>query len=192
MRNNKFKILTVALIMCFMATLAYCGTDQGQLGSSWIVNSDGDIIPDADAAQDLGSSSYAVDNIYTDSLTIGETLAVTGITTLSEALSMGSEAVTTTAADPGLGTASIAKLVTLVTTDDTGTDADIVSLAAGDAGQMKIVKLVADTEATGMALAADYGGASASILFETVDDLVILVSDGTEWHILLNTGGTVS
>ena len=128
----------------------------------------------------------------TDKVIASGTLAVTGISTFSEAVVMGSEDVTTSSADPGLGTASIATLVTLVTTDATGSDADIVSLAAGDAGQMKIVKLVADTETTGMALAADYGGASTSILFEDADDLVLLVSDGTEWQIVLNTGGTVS
>ena len=128
----------------------------------------------------------------TDKVIASGTLAVTGISTFSEAVVMGSEDVTTSSADPGLGTASIATLVTLVTTDATGSDADIVSLAAGDAGQLKIVKLVADTETTGMALAADYGGASTSILFEDADDLVLLVSDGTEWQIVLNTGGTVS
>jgi hypothetical protein len=117
---------------------------------------------------------------------IAGTLKVTG------AMSGGSEAVTTSSADPGVGVASVSKVYTAVTTDDTGTLADVVTLAAGLAGQMKIVKLVADTEATGLSLTADYGGASTAILFEDVNDLVVLVSDGTEWHIILNTGATLS
>jgi len=105
---------------------------------------------------------------------------------------MGSEDVTTTSADPGIGTASIATLVTLVTTDATGTDPDEVSLAAGDAGQFKFVKLVADTETAGLELKADFAGATVQLLFEDVDDGALLVSDGTEWHILINTGGAAS
>lgn len=118
--------------------------------------------------------------------------AITGTTTLSGALSAGYEAVTTSSADPGVGVASVSKLYTAVTTDDTGASADAVSLAAGMAGQLKIVKLVADTEAAGLSLTANYAGDSTAILFEDVNDLVVLVSDGTEWHIILNTGGTVS
>jgi len=140
-----------------------------------------------------GTTMTVTDNLVASgTLTASTTLTATGIATFNEAVVMGSEDVTTTSADPGLGTASIATLVTLVTTDATGTDPDEVSLAAGDAGQFKFVKLVADTETAGLELKADFAGATVQLLFEDVDDGALLVSDGTEWHILINTGGTAS
>jgi len=128
----------------------------------------------------------------TDNLVASGTLAVTGVTTLSAGLAMGSEDVTTTSADPGIGTVAITTAVTLVTTDDTGTDPDEVTLAAGAAGQVKYVQLVADTETSGLELKADFEGSTVQILFEDVNDFVWLISDGTEWHVIVNTGGALS
>lgn len=70
MRKNTFKILSIALMFCFIGTLAYCGSNQGQLGSSWMVQDDGDIVPDASKAQDVGSASYPVDNVYADDVVV--------------------------------------------------------------------------------------------------------------------------
>lgn len=104
----------------------------------------------------------------------------------------GSEMVTTTSADPGLGTASLTKIHTAITSDATGDAADEVSLAAGIAGQVKIITLAVDAETTGTKVLADFYGATVSYLLEDALDSLILVSDGTEWHVVLNNGGTAA
>jgi hypothetical protein len=117
---------------------------------------------------------------------------VTGTTTAGGAVSMGYEMVTTTSADPGVGAASVSKLFTAITSDTTGDAADTVSLAAGMAGQMKIITLAVDGEATGTSIDANFAGATAHVLLEDAGDMLILCSDGTEWYIVYNNGGTLS
>jgi hypothetical protein len=117
---------------------------------------------------------------------------IAGTTTASGAVSMGYEMVTTTAADPGLGTASVSKIFTAITSDATGSAADVVSLAAGMAGQVKIITLAVDAETTGTSISANFAGATAAALLEDAGDMLILVSDGTEWYIVYNNGATLS
>ena len=119
-------------------------------------------------------------------------VGITGTTTAAGAVSMGYEMVTTSAADPGVGVASVSKLFTAITSDATGDAADAVSLAAGMAGQMKIITLAVDAETTGTSITADFAGATAAALLEDAGDMLILCSDGTEWYIVYNNGATLS
>lgn len=125
-------------------------------------------------------------------VTANSTLAVTGTLSANGALAAGYEMVTTSAADPGVGAASIVKLFTAITSDATGTQADAVSLAAGAAGQMKIITLAVDGETTGTSITANFAGATAAALLEDAGDMLILCSDGTEWYIIYNNGATLS
>ena len=83
-------------------------------------------------------------------------------------------------------------VITAVTTDDTGSAADEISLADGTEGQIKIFTLKADTEATGLKIIpANLAGAVTFILLEDVGDGCTLVFDGTNWVIVGNNGGTI-
>lgn len=117
---------------------------------------------------------------------------VTGALTANGAIIAGYEMVTTSSADPGVGVASVTKLFTDITSDATGSAADAVSLAAGAAGQIKVIQLAVDGETTGTSITANFFGATAAALMEDAGDVLILISDGTEWHIILNTGCTLS
>lgn len=49
----------------------YVSGDTGTLGNDdWHVDSTGDIIPDSDDSRDIGSSTYQVQNVYTDGLVL--------------------------------------------------------------------------------------------------------------------------
>lgn len=51
----------------FGAGIAFAGNDTGTLGADqWVVQSDGDIVPATDSAQDLGASGTEIDNVYAD------------------------------------------------------------------------------------------------------------------------------
>jgi len=130
----------------------------------------------------------------TPAITINEAqeTTVVGKLTVGGAIIAGYEMVTTTSADPGLGTASVTKLLTAITSDATGSDPDQVSLAAGAAGQMKVIELSVDAETAGTSIEANFEGATAHALLEDARDTLILISDGTEWHIILNNGATLS
>lgn len=129
----------------------------------------------------------------TGATTLSSTLGVTGITTFNAAFGGGYELVTTSAADPGVGAASISDLVTGVVTDATGSAADELSLADGVvSGQLKVIRLITDGETTGLAIIPANFGGGTQILLEDADDVVVLYWDGTNWEIILNTGGTVS
>jgi len=117
---------------------------------------------------------------------------IAGTTTAAGAISMGYEMVTTSSDNPGVGVASVSKLFTAITSITDGDAADTVSLAAGMAGQMKIITLAVDGETSGTSVTADYAGASTAVLLEDAGDMLILCSDGTEWYIVYNNGGTVS
>ena len=122
----------------------------------------------------------------TDKLTASDTFTANG------AIAAGYEMVTTSAADPGVGAASVTKLFTAITSDETGSAADDVSLAAGSAGQMKIITLAVDGETAGTNINANFAGATATALLEDAGDTLVLVSDGTEWYIVYNNGATLS
>ena len=72
---KKFLLMTLLLIL--IPTVAYgaqakTSTDTGYLGNDqWIIDSDGDMVPASDSAQDIGASESEVDNIYTDGLILG-------------------------------------------------------------------------------------------------------------------------
>ena len=117
-----------------------------------------------------------------------ETLA----STFYGAVKLGGEAVTTSAADPGVGVASTGTGITVVTTDDTGDSPDAVTLAIGLAGQIKVIALGVDGEAAGLSVTADYLGATTAALMEDAGDFIVLMSDGTEWWVLVNNGATLS
>lgn len=102
------------------------------------------------------------------------------------------EDITTSSADPGLGTATATTIITTVTTDDTGASADQLALADGVKGDIKIITLKADTETTGLEVIPNTFASGTKITFADVGDGCILVFDGTSWVLVANNGGTVS
>jgi len=103
------------------------------------------------------------------------------------------EVVTTTSADPGLGTADPLIVVTNIVTDATGAAADEVSLANGTSnGQTKIFTLKTDNETTGVkVIPATYAGGT-SVQFDDAGDGCTFNWDGTSWVLISNNGGTIA
>lgn len=103
-----------------------------------------------------------------------------------------SETVTCSAANPGVGVASLTTKTTFVVTDATGASADTITLAAGTAGQEKIITLKTDAETTGLKVTpTTFASATTDVLLEDAGDSVHLVSDGTSWILVSNNGGTL-
>lgn len=99
------------------------------------------------------------------------------------------ESVTTSAANPGVAAASLATLVTGVTTDNTGASADVLTLADGTEGQMKIVTLKSSFETSGLAVTPTHIlGATTDVLLSATGDAVTFVFDGTSWNIVTTNG----
>ena len=128
------------------------------------------------------SNCYATDgDIYNDT---HNRVTSTG------AIVPASETVTCSAANPGVGVASLAVKTTFVVTDATGASADVITLADGVAGQEKIIILKTDGETTGLKVTpASY--ASSDVLLEDAGDGVTFVFDGTNWALVSNNGGTI-
>ena len=105
-------------------------------------------------------------------------------------LIFNSETVTCSAANPGVGVASLTTLITNVVTDATGASADVITLAAGTSGQMKIINLKTNAETSGLKVTpATF--ASTDVLLEATGDSVTFVYDGTTWILTSNNGGTI-
>jgi hypothetical protein len=101
-----------------------------------------------------------------------------------------SETVTCSAANPGVGVASLTTKTTFVVTDATGASADVITLADGVAGQEKIITLKTDAETTGLKVTpASY--VSTDVLLEDAGDGVTFVFDGAKWVLVSNNGGTI-
>lgn len=135
----------------------------------------------------IGNDS-AVAGTFVDKVTVDSN----GTATLTGGLIGGVQSLTTTSDDPGTGTANVTTLITLVTTDDTGTNPDTVTLGDGTTGQVKIINLLADTEAAGCAVTPTHFSGGTSILLEDAGDSVMLIFDGTNWAVVANNGGTIS
>ena len=102
------------------------------------------------------------------------------------------EDITTSAGDPtGTGAATLTTVITAVTTDDTGANADEITLADSVKGDIKIFTLKADTETSGLKIIPATFPAGTYILLEDVGDGCILVFDGTSWVVVANNGGTI-
>jgi len=103
------------------------------------------------------------------------------------------EVVTTTSADPGLGTADPLVVITNIVTDATGAAADEVSLVNGTrTGQVKIFALTTDNETSGvLIIPATYAGGT-SVQFDDAGDSCSFHWDGTSWVLLANNGGTIA
>ena len=121
------------------------------------------------------------------------TIATAVITELGYT-SLTDETVTMSSGDPqGTGVLSTTTLISYVITDAAGASADLVTLADGTAGQIKIVILKTDNETTGLQVKpATYVNASGSndVLLEDAGDTVSFVFDGTSWSMLYTRGGT--
>ena len=99
------------------------------------------------------------------------------------------ESVTTTSANPGTAAASLATLVTGVTTDNTGASSDVLTLADGTEGQMKVVTLKGAYETSGLAVTPTHIlGATTDVLLSATGDAVTFVFDGTSWNIVTTNG----
>jgi len=100
------------------------------------------------------------------------------------------ENVSMTSADPaGLGTASLVTLTTEVTTHATGASSDVLSLADGTTGQLKIINLKVSNETSGLKVTpTNIKGATTDVLLGTTGDSVTLVFDGTAWNVIATTG----
>jgi hypothetical protein len=99
------------------------------------------------------------------------------------------ESVTTTSANPGVGAASLLTLITGVTTDATGASADVLTLADGTAGQIKIVTLKGTAETSGLKVTpTNIVGATSDVLLSATGDVVLFAFDGTSWNLVSTTG----
>ena len=91
----------------------------------------------------------------------------------------------------GAGAANITDLVTEVTAAGTG---DVVTLANGTAGQMKIVSMVGEAAGTDTVVLtpATFAGGT-TITFDTVGESATLIYNATiGWVLVSNNGGVVA
>jgi hypothetical protein len=91
----------------------------------------------------------------------------------------------------GAGAADVTNLVTEVTAAGTG---DVVTLANGTAGQMKIVSMVGEAAGTDTVVLtpATFAGGT-TITFDTVGESATLIYNATiGWVLVSNNGGTVA
>ncbi len=113
---------------------------------------------------------------------LASTLAVTGAVTLSAAL-IGS--IDTRAEQ---GAVSLTSVSTLVTT----TNARAITLAAGTAGQIKIIMMTVDGGDATLTPAGGILGGTTTITFGDVGDTIVLVYSGAKWAIISNEGCVVA
>lgn len=126
-----------------------------------------------------GSMNHTGDNTHTGS-------------ELFNIMNFGTETVTLSADDPGVGTASATLSYHAIVSDATGSGTDTCSVLDGTvAGRFKVFNLKTDGETTGMALTPVSFGPGTDLLFEDAGDGCILMWDGTNWQIVGNHGGTV-
>jgi len=85
----------------------------------------------------------------------------------------------------GGGAANLTDLITAATS----TGADVITLADGTSGQMKIIVHAADGGSLVVTPANMLGGSNVDL--PDVSDSAILVFDGTNWSIVSTEGGTV-
>lgn len=208
---KKFLFILAALLISIPAyagdlELTDNGTSQGRIRELDVIGATvsrsggtGTVDVSASTGQDINNPD--IDGGTIDGTVIGGATPAAGtFTTLTANSTLtggaawigSSESVTTSSADPGLGVANLTTLTTLVTTDDTGTAADQVSLADGTANQIKVIALVADTEAAGLSVIPANFGPGTSVLLEDVGDSVTLQFDGTNWQLINNDGGTIA
>jgi hypothetical protein len=110
--------------------------------------------------------------------------------TLTGAFIGSTENVATSSANPGVGVASLNTLITCVTTDETGTSADVLTLADGTAGQVKIINLKSSLETAGLKVTpTNILGATSDVLLSATGDSVTFTFNGTAWTIQ-STNGT--
>ena len=94
----------------------------------------------------------------------------------------------------GSGGTDAVSITTLVTYLDTNAGASTLTLAAGTTGQMKIIIMtVAGNDAT----MEDAGGnlssqVATSIVWNAVDELAVLMYNGTKWNVLSYEGVTIT
>ncbi|KKM22619.1 hypothetical protein LCGC14_1623510, partial [marine sediment metagenome] len=104
----------------------------------------------------------------------------------------GTETLTLSGADPGIGTASTTVTYTALVSDATGSATDTCSLLDGTtAGEVHVFSLKTDAETTGTAIVPVNFGAGTDVLLEDVGDGCIMVWDGANWQIVSNVGGTI-
>jgi hypothetical protein len=124
--------------------------------------------------------------------TIGQTTPAAGkFTTLQNtgAFLGSTENVATSAANPGVGVGSVATLTTCVTTDETGASADVLTLADGTNGQIKIVNLKSNAETAGLKVTpTNILGATTDVLLSATGDSVVFVFNGAAWDVVTTTG----
>jgi len=153
------------------------------------ITCDGVLIIDATSATSFNDENITnVGSIALDSLTSDADTVIS----LNDGVVLLVEDLTTTAADPGLATATAVTVISTIVTDDTGASADEVSLTNGTKGQIKIFTLKTDTETSGVKVIPANFANGTSILFEDAGDGCIMVFDGTNWVLVSNVGGTVA
>ena len=123
-----------------------------------------------------------------------DTLAVAGAATLSAALTVAGAATLSAALIGGVdtraeaGAVSLTSVVTLVTT----TSARAITLAAGTAGQIKIIMMTVDGGDATLTPAGGILGGTTTITFGAIGDVVVLVYSGAKWAVASNVGCTVA
>lgn len=119
-------------------------------------------------------------------------LALTGALSVSSTLAFSNKLVGSVNSQSAPGAISLGTLTTLVSTV-TGPVA--ASLAAGTAGQLKILVMTAKASTHEVVLTVTGGladGVNNTITFADVGDAIVLVYTGTKWAVVANNGAALS
>jgi hypothetical protein len=119
-------------------------------------------------------------------------LALTGALSVSKTLSFSNKLVGSVDAKSTGGAVSLNTLTTLVSTVIAGNIA--MSLAAGTAGQLKILLMTARSGTADVILTVTGGlvDTNNTITFNSVGDAVVLVYTGAKWAVVTNNGAAIT
>lgn len=120
--------------------------------------------------------------------TAGSGVEVNVPLTLNNALSMGGALTTSVDTRSGAGAISLTSVTTLIVT---GAGAAAVTLAAGVAGQIKLLTMLTDGggDAT---VTPDALQGGTTLTFGDVGDTALLVHNGAKWVVVANNGVTLA
>ena len=119
-------------------------------------------------------------------------LALTGALTVASTLAFSNKLVGSGDAKSTVGAVSLNTLITLVSTVSAPV---AMSLAAGTAGQLKILLMTARNSTNDVTLTVAGGladGVNNTITFNSVGDAIVLVYTGAKWAVVANNGAALS
>lgn len=189
--GRKFFYLLIIVTLCLFCGQSFAAnpTDESVLGNDrFSVDSSGNLVPNADASYDLGSSSYKLDaGYFSGDLTFKSLLTAVG---------RGGGVSTVASSSTNLAPANLPYVVLIKMTYGAGS-LDLVpgtTLQNGTPGQILVLYLRGVNTGGGWKITPTTSKTFTTLTLDTAADTVMLlyVNDTVGWIILQNEGCTVT